>query len=221
MAIRQVDFARSLANGRVGESLIANWFKRRGYSILPVYEKELGEGKGPQLFTAEGGLIAPDMLCFKGEKVMWIEAKHKSVFSWHRRTQRWVTGIDIRHYEDYQRVEAQSPWPVWLLFLHREGYTAEPPHNCPVGLFGGDLPYLVKHENHRHGNWGSGGMVYWARETLKKIARLTEMVGDGTAPLVALHEAINIETEARVTSVTASPESQERIVARQLRLMDL
>lgn len=82
-------FATQLERGKIGESLIAEWLKRKGYHILPVYEKEISEGKGPQIFTAEGrGLVAPDLLAFKSDKMQWVEAKHKSVFSWHRITGR-------------------------------------------------------------------------------------------------------------------------------------
>jgi len=112
-------FERQLAFGKAGESLIANWLKRRGYLVLPIYEKEISEGKGPQVFSAHGDLIAPDLLAFgrESDKVWWIEAKHKSAFSWHRMSGRWVTGIDLEHYQDYLQIQRLSPWPVWLLFL--------------------------------------------------------------------------------------------------------
>lgn len=172
-------FRQSLAFGKVGESLIANWLKRRGYTVLPVYEKEISEGKGPQLFTPSQNLIAPDLFAFNGgtDKAFWIEAKHKSAFTWHRITSRWTTGIDLKHYRDYLKVADLSPWPVWLLFLHQKGQAKDSPPGCPTGLFGQELSYLRQHENHRHGNWGNGGMVYWAHTTLKKLATLEEICG--------------------------------------------
>jgi len=174
-ALPAASFERQLTFGKVGESLIAGWFKRKGYAVLPVYEIEAHTGKGPQVFLQTAELIAPDMLCFMGQKVFWIEAKHKSVFSWHRITRRWVTGIDRRHYHDYLKVAEASPWPVWLMFLHRNDYTNEPPHNCPSGLFGGELKRLKDNVNHEHDNWGKSGMVYWAHETLLQLATLEEV----------------------------------------------
>lgn len=172
-------FEQQLNFGKIGESIIANWLKRKGYSVLPVYEKEIQEGKGPQVFTLQGNLIAPDLLVFGNaiDKVWWIEAKHKSAFSWHRITRRWVTGIDLRHYEDYLRVAQISPWPVWLLFLQRDGRAKDTPlgKNSPTGLYGGTLAYLQNNENHRHDNWGKSGMVYWSETTLTKIAELTKV----------------------------------------------
>ena len=162
-------FEQQLAFGKIGESKIAEWFKRKNYYVLPIYEKEVSEGKGPQVFGLDENLIAPDMLVFNRQKIFWIEAKHKSVFSWHRTTSQWVTGIDLKYYNDYLKITALSPWPVWLLFLHEKGYTDEWPHNCPTGLFGGELTTLSKLENHRSDKWGKSGMVYWGVDSLTKI----------------------------------------------------
>lgn len=140
---------------------------------MPVYEKLIDEGKGPQIFTPGRQLIAPDMFAFKTTGAMWIEAKHKTAFTWHRLTKCWVTGIDLRHYADYCEVDNITPWPVWLLFLHRGGQAKDSPPNSPAGLFGNKLSILRKNEHHRHENWGSGGMVYWAVDALKLMAELS------------------------------------------------
>ena len=174
---QQRAFNKPLVIGRVGESRIARWLIRQGYSVLPVYEKEMDSGKGPQLFTLDRQLIAPDMLAFKDSDVRWIEAKTKTVFSWHRKTERWVTGIDLKHYRHYIEVALRSPWPVWLLFLHEQARTNEGNGICPTGLFGNELLCLADKENHQSDRWGNGGMVYWAHDTLKLLAKL-ENVGN-------------------------------------------
>jgi len=165
-------FAESLERGRVGESRIAQFFKDKGYNVLPVYELETDTGKGPQLFTPRKGLIAPDMLVFKADKgtdkCFWVEAKHKTAFSWHRNTSRWVTGIDLRHYRDYCEVDECTPWSVWLMFWQRGGQAKDSPPS-PAGLYGNTLEYLRQHENHRHANWGQSGMVYWNINSLKRL----------------------------------------------------
>lgn len=166
-------FRESLAIGKVGESQIAKGFLGKGYCVLPVYEKEVQEFKGPVLFMPEGQqAIAPDMLVMKNEKVMWIEAKHKSASSWHRKTGRWVTGIDIRHYLDYLEIQKLISLPIWLMFLHKEGIAKDTPLNMKSssGLFGNSLKFLMENENHRHDNWGRSGMVYWAIDKLRFIA---------------------------------------------------
>lgn len=192
-----MSFDASLEYGKAGESLIALWLRSRGFCVLPVYEKVIDEGKGPQLFIADGSLIAPDLLAFNGPKVYWVEAKHKTAFTWHRLTHRWVTGIDIRHYADYCRVAEKTPWPVWLLFLHDGGQAKDSPPNSPAGLFGGDLCYLQEHENHRHTNWGRSGMVYWAHETLRLVATLEDVYATRQRNLHLMGDARSTDPERR------------------------
>ena len=165
-----MNFSESLDFGVAGESHIARWLRNRGWAVLPAYEKILDDHKGPRVYLPQGRLIAPDLLAFKADGALWVEAKHKTAFTWHRLTQQWVTGIDLRHYEDYCRIEDETPWPVWLLFLHEGGQAKDSPPDSPEGLFGGRLAYLRRHEHHRHSNWGSSGMVYWALGSLKRIA---------------------------------------------------
>lgn len=167
-------FRESLRVGKVGESKIAQYFKDKGYNVLPVYEIEIDSGKGPQLFTPNKQLIAPDMLVFKMDKCFWIEAKHKTAFTWHRNTQKWTTGVDLKHYEHYCEVDNCSPWPVWLMFLHRGGQAKDSPADSPAGLFGNTLEHLREHENHRSPNWGKYGMVYWNIGSLKKLANIDQ-----------------------------------------------
>lgn len=181
-----MSFAANLATGKVAEGLIAKWLMARGHAVLPVYEIEKSVGKGPQLFSRDAEHVAPDMVTFTDKGVMWVEAKHKSVFTWHRNTRQWTTGIDLRHYGDYMHVAKQTKLPVWLMFFHREstpdardvGHGC--PDECPTGLFGGDLFALLLRENHRSPaldvardgciGHGRSGMVYWAHKDLKMLA---------------------------------------------------
>lgn len=152
---------------------------RRGYAVLPVYEKEQGDFKGPVLFTAsKSQKVAPDMLVFKKNKTIWIEAKHKSAFAWHRLSKQWTTGIDKHHFNDYLSIAELSDIPVWLLFLHQNGTAKDTPNGfvSPTGLFGGDIFYLKNNIDHEHANWGKHGMIYWSHNVLKKIAPLDDVI---------------------------------------------
>ena len=166
-------FAQALDFGKTAETKIARYLVEvRGCSILPVYEVLGGNYKGPRLYGQEGELVAPDMLAFTTKKTLvWIEAKHKSVFSWHRLSAAWTTGIDKHHYADYMRIAWDLGWPVWLLFLHENDSPDERdrpfcPATCPTGLFAVDVFAPV---NHEHANWGPHGMVYWALEQLIRL----------------------------------------------------
>jgi uncharacterized protein YodC (DUF2158 family) len=159
-------FAASLATGRVAESAIARWLMVRGFAVLPVYEKAEQEYKGPQLFSCAGAFIAPDMLALKaGGPTLFVEAKSKSGFTWSRRYQRFETGIDLKHYLDYQAVRCQTGLPLWVLFLQKGGAVKDAPPDKPTsprGLFGNEIGRLMARESHRHDGWGKGGMVYWS-----------------------------------------------------------
>jgi hypothetical protein len=170
-------FATQLAYGKAGESVIAAWLRTAcRYHVLPVYEKQIVEGKGPVLFSSAGRcLIAPDLLAVRRDQVKWIEAKTKNAFTWHRTSGQWVTGIDLRHYRDYLELARLSPWPIWLLFLHLGGTAKDSPDGSPTGLFGGELLALALHEHHRSERWGTSGMVYWAQKSLQQLATVDDV----------------------------------------------
>ena len=170
LALSQASFSQSLATGKLGESSIAKWLLSRGHCVLPAYEIEGGQYKGPQLYTERSPLIAPDLLCL-GKKLCWVEAKHKDAFTFHRISGRFVTGLDRRHYREYIEVQAATSIPVWIMFLHRGGVAIDSPKS-PSGLFGNSITFLKDHVNHEHDGWGSGGMVYWAINSLKKLGNV-------------------------------------------------
>lgn len=172
-----MSFEQQLEVGKVGESLVAKWLMRRGHSVLPVYEIADNQYKGPALFTADGSIISPDMLVFNKGNVFWVEAKYKSAFTWHRKTERFVTGIDRNHYREYLKVSQKIGMPVWLFFLHKPGEAKDTPAGMisPSGLFGGDIEILSGCINHEHDGWGRHGMVYWSHESLKLIAKYEDV----------------------------------------------
>jgi hypothetical protein len=163
------DFGKNLKWGQVGESKVSVFFQQMGYSVLPVYEKIVDEGKGPQVYQLGQSLVAPDSLVFNGTKAFWVEAKMKTSFSLHRITGNMVTGIDLRHYKDYVELDGSSPWDVWITFLHLGGKERGSAEETEPGLFTNNISTLSRCENHRSTKW-AGGMVYWAKQSLVKIA---------------------------------------------------
>ena len=166
----------------------ARWIMlARGAQVLPIYDIEYETGKGPRIFAASGSLVAPDLLIFSRGKLHWIEAKHKSVFTWYRKKQRWETGVDLRHYHQYLKVRKTFDLPVWLLFLHRVSVPSsidrkypDCPEACPVGLFGNDLDFLQS-RSREDARWARG-MVYWGIEDLKQLATLNEVLAFDNRP---------------------------------------
>ena len=94
-------FAPKFRTGRKFERIIEWWAVSKGHSVVPTYEKETNDGKGPRLLTPVGELVAPDcVVLLNNGGVVFIEAKNKSVFSWYWTRRYWVTGIDLRYYQD-------------------------------------------------------------------------------------------------------------------------
>lgn len=179
----------TLAQGRIVEGDISQWLVHaQGWTLLPPYEIEIPSGKGPRLFTPNGELIVPDLLGmrYKGRKfqLKWWECKGKSRFTWRwKDAKAWQTGIDLRHYLDYQQVQKDT-FEVFLLFLHTcsspSKYDLEhgSPVTCPTGLYGRPLSYLMEHEHHKDSyNNGSRDcpMVYWNESDLERLASLDEV----------------------------------------------
>lgn len=160
--------------GKTAESGISLWLQSRGWSVVPVYEKAENEYKGPQVFSASRRLVAPDMFVFKGPQVMWVEAKRKSAFTWHRKTGCFVTGIDRHHYHDYLELQKSSTLPLWIMFLQDGGQAKDSPPS-PAGLFGNEIGYLSQHIHHEHDNWGRHGMVYWEIDALRRLCKFEDI----------------------------------------------
>lgn len=175
-----MSFDESLKEGKLGEGLIARWLLSRGWDLLPAYEIELEHDKGPQLYTAKHGkLIAPDFLGLKDPKISWIEAKTKSAFTWHRKTQTFQTGIDRRHWLEYVVVRETTKLPLWIFFLHKPGNNAkDTPFGMisPSGLYVQSLDKLCTTIDHEHDNHGNSGMVYWQESVLRKICTYDELL---------------------------------------------
>lgn len=188
---RRKTFNDFYAYGRVAESQAARWLiQTEGWNILPPYEVEIPSGKGPRLSTPDGELIVPDILAMKhkGKKLLfkWHEVKHKTRFTWRYtgKPPAWQTGIDLRHYLDYIKVQAQTGIEVYLLFLHAcstpSSFDLEhgSPSLCPTGLYGQTLNHLMAHEHHRDA-FDRGGraypMVYWNEQDLDKLATLAQV----------------------------------------------
>jgi len=187
-----MSFNERLQEGLAGESVIARWMMRRGWTILPAYEKVQNNFKGPRILSSSGNLIAPDMLSFRydenGGEIHWIEAKTKTAFTWYRNQNNgeglekggYQDGIDVACWEDYLKLYTLAPWPVWLMFLHDPGHVAKdnPPDEIPPdGLFGNTISALRDCPDHISPNWGRGGMVYWKESDLRLIATWDEVIG--------------------------------------------
>lgn len=166
-------FAEALKIGQTGESIISKWIQRKGFSVMPVYEESYNKYKGPMVFTTSGGLVAPDMFVFNDKRAFWIEAKNKSAFSWYRKKERWTTGIDTRHFNDYVSIAESSSIPILLTFIQHNGIAKGDEVQGPTGLYWHTVRWLKTHMSHTH---DSPPMIYWAEKTLKFVCTLEQLM---------------------------------------------
>ena len=114
-------FDARLAFARKVEMGLSAWLQARGGFILPVYDYSgLGDGKAPKLQGVDNSLVTPDLFTARQGQTRWVEVKWKSEATWTHITQRFETGIDRRLWTHYERVEAETGIPVWLLFVHEK-----------------------------------------------------------------------------------------------------
>jgi hypothetical protein len=180
-----MSFDNNLKDGRVAESKIARWLMRRGFCVLPVYDVAEQQHKGPQLFSCDGEFVAPDMLALKmGGPILFVEAKCKAGWTHYHKEDRVETGIDWRHYLDYQKVAARTGLPLWILFLQNGQQTKGTrldERTSRTGLYGNEIANLDARQSHRDNRWGDGGMVYWSPDypardpALRLIARYEDV----------------------------------------------
>ncbi len=166
----QRNFASALAAARLVERRVSAWLMANNFRVLPLYEGFAGpqEDKAPKLIArdANGSLVVPDLLVARRASFKWVEVKWKAETTLHRLSGRWETGINQRLWNDYRAVKAETGLEVWLLFVHeKEGE-----------LRGDEIEVLGRCCRIYDGTkMGSGGMVFFPWDSLRKVARLDEL----------------------------------------------
>lgn len=101
--------------GRNGEQLVAEFLKAKGYYVIPSYDYS-GEdnNKAPKLQGLRLAYVIPDLdVCREGLR-RWVEVKTKTEATYYRKKKELQHGIDKRHFEQYQIVQAETGCEVSL-----------------------------------------------------------------------------------------------------------
>lgn len=197
--------------GDEGEETIERWVvvecKRdvvRPWDFFPhVVPANEQEKKGPRLVVLRREWVIMDRLLLPSPKkpAQLIEAKCKDHFSWRYKDQCWATGMDFHLYRDYCAVQEIMGIPVWVLFLHRYsmpdpreresrwGWPGCPPE-CPTGLFGESLEYLMKNvlyvsepeDRESYRGHGKSGLILWRHDKLRRYVSLGILRAKGLLP---------------------------------------
>lgn len=92
----------------------------RGWHVLLTCDLHGGYAYAPQFNGVSANLVAPDLLAARNGEMRWFEVKQKSHADWHRNSQRFVTGLPLHLWNDYQRVERLTGHEVTVVFIHQE-----------------------------------------------------------------------------------------------------
>lgn len=163
----QAEFARSLARGKTEERKIAAYLKALGFRVLPTTDFA---ANGAPMLSAEDpsdSLIMPDLQAFRGGEGSWFEAKWKSNTDRYNRTGKLTTGIGLRHYEHYCKIENEWNTPVVIVFIHER----EREVRC------GTLHQLEAAFSHdyRGDKMDRAGMRFWNAESIPLWMPLAEL----------------------------------------------
>lgn len=111
-------FRKSLAHGKEQERKTSAYLKALGYRVLPT--TDFSSRGAPMLEAAdrEDSLIMPDAQAFRDGEGAWFENKWKTKAIRGDKSGRLETGISLRHFDHYARVERESRIPVVLVFVH-------------------------------------------------------------------------------------------------------
>lgn len=158
------DFEEALSRSREREKAFARWLGRWAY-VLPVYDfSGHGESKAPKLSGAREGLVCPDFLVSHDGLTVWVELKHKRS-SWSGLGYP-ETGMSLRLWDQYRRVQDATGISVYVVFAHvaEDKITWDPIHTLE------SLPSKRIYKGDRFAH-----MVFWRLEELKMIKRYTEV----------------------------------------------
>ena len=119
MESKKQSFKDALKYGQEGEHEIAEALINKGVNLMPLYQFETEHA--PFILAGIEKLVSPDLLCFSLKAVFMAEVKTKN---------RWIefkgvreTGLDLRLFNQYKKVQVACNIPVWLFFNHK---TQEP-----------------------------------------------------------------------------------------------
>lgn len=161
-------FDEQLASARQIEMAVGAWLIRRGWSVLPVYDYSgLADGKAPKLDNGAGGIVTPDLLASKAGETRWVEVKFKARADWTHLTQRLETGINLRLWNHYKTILAETGIDVWLVFVHE----------AEDLVCGQNMTWLSQRAREYTGKkMGRDGMVFFPLGELKVFCRMSDIV---------------------------------------------
>lgn len=164
MATRPAVFSQSeqYRKGDVSQRLCTDFFKRRGWYVIPSYDYHGGDEKPPRMDGPGGAFCLPDLdVCRNGTR-RWVEVKYKKRATWYRNGRQLEHGINLWLFNHhYKRVCEQSGDELYIA-IH-EGAT-----DRLLVRKADELRPLAR--EYHGGGMGRAGMVFFPRSQLQGLA---------------------------------------------------
>lgn len=149
--------------GQWGERQARSWCEKQGWFVIPAYLIE--DGGAPAATRHLEKLVLPDLQVAVNGEARWIEVKTKTLSPVYQKTGDHRHGVDLRNWEAYLEVEAQTGIPGYLMIVQLE------PHWLLMASFAHLLPVVQVY----------GDMAYWPRDRFERL----EVRADGpSAPRI-------------------------------------
>lgn len=158
------DFNRRLIWARECEVAIGDFLRARNWWAIPSYDfSDKGDDKAPKMLAPRGrfDLVLPDLQCFRDGKQRWFEIKRKTRSDHYRIGGYAVTGMSLRLFEHYRRIEKETKSDVVIVFVHEtEGEVR--------GDTLSNLEKLAKSHRYDGDAMGRAGMIFWRYEQIQR-----------------------------------------------------
>lgn len=161
----QLEQTSQYQRGDRAEKSVSKFLQERGFFVTWLAHIRNIEGiDAPMLMGARCNLILPDLHVIdpKGKPPFYVEVKLKAGSTHSALMGTLVHGIGLRRWEQYKRFSLIAQVPVYLLILEElsgELLGLRVGTKDPDRVYEGDV-------------MDKGGMVFWKRAGLKKIAQL-------------------------------------------------
>lgn len=156
-------FEEMLKFGEEGEKEIASILIKKGHSVIPLYQ--FNSDHAPFLLNTDLHITLPDLTCFNGDVVYFVECKRKN--QWVKWNFNQETGFDYRNYNHYREIKRLTNSRLYIFFKHE--------HEDP-GVYYCEIDKYQEHELRLWGGLRKGtqerigpAIIYWRKNQLKKV----------------------------------------------------
>ena len=156
---RMASFKEKLDFGEDGEKDVAIFLMSKGYTVLPLYQ--FNKEHAPFLLSENGKIILPDLDCYHPTNTsIFVEVKSKN--QWNVTNSIIETGFDLKHFDEYVKIQYNTKKEVWVVFNHKG-------KNQGMYIVALNKFHRKWNGKNKKGEIKSKALIFYKKEDLKKI----------------------------------------------------